>query len=114
MRDDIYNYAQGLQGVASVAYNIADQWIAQLDAGHTVTVSIPNSNSSTTVLESLENNSNGGYVADLSSWGPTWEIGFSTDVVAPGANILSLFPTAMGSYRVMTGTSMCKSSLVSR
>ncbi|KAK7413477.1 hypothetical protein QQX98_007625 [Neonectria punicea] len=106
MRDELYNYAEGLQGVGSVPPYIAEQWVDLLGQDERVTVSLPGSNSSTVRLEQLENNISGGYMGDLSSWGPTWELAMSPHIAAPGANILSTFPTAMGGYRVMTGTSM--------
>ncbi|KPM34729.1 hypothetical protein AK830_g11841 [Neonectria ditissima] len=106
MRDEMYNYAEGLQGVGSVPPYLAEQWIDLLAEGERLTVSLPGANSSTVRLEQLENNISGGYMGDLSSWGPTWELAMSPHIAAPGANILSTFPVALGGYRVMTGTSM--------
>ncbi|KAF4995752.1 hypothetical protein FDECE_12701 [Fusarium decemcellulare] len=106
MRDEIYNYAEGLQGVGTVPPNLAKEWISLLKDDQNVTVSLPGQNHSTIRLDQFENNVSGGYMADLSSWGPNWELSPSSEVAAPGANILSTFPTALGSYRVMTGTSM--------
>jgi hypothetical protein len=96
MRDDPFVYSDGIAGIARA-----------VEQGSTVTVTVPGANSSETYLEELENNASGGYVAgDLSSWGPSWELSMTPQVVSPGENILSTYPTALGSYRVMTGTSM--------
>lgn len=106
MRDEQYVYSDGIQGVASVPPYQSTQWLSLLDQGRAVTVSIPNANNTKTRLENLENNSSGSYMGTFSSWGPTWELDASPQFAAPGANILSTYPVALGSYRVMTGTSM--------
>ncbi|RSM17836.1 hypothetical protein CDV31_003262 [Fusarium ambrosium] len=106
MRDELYNYAEGLQGVGTVPPYVAQKWLSLLKEGKTVTVTLPGGNNTTVRLEQLENNVSGGYMGDLSSWGPTWELAMNPQIAAPGANILSTFPMAMGGYRVMTGTSM--------
>jgi hypothetical protein len=109
MRDDPFVYADGIVGVARAVQYQAEHWRSLLEQGTTVTVTVPNANASQNYLEELENNERGGYVAStLSSWGPSWELSMSPQVVSPGENILSTYPTALGSYRVMTGTSMCK------
>jgi hypothetical protein len=107
MRDESFVYADGIQGVAKAIPYQAEHWLSLLDQGSTVTVTIPNANTSQVYLEELENNISGGYVAgELSSWGPSWELSMTPQLMSPGENILSTYPTAMGSYRVMTGTSM--------
>jgi hypothetical protein len=110
MRDEPYVYSDGIEGVARAVPYQAEHWLSLLEQGHTVTVTIPNANESQTYLEELENNVTGGYVAGtLSSWGPSWELNMTPQLVSPGENILSTYPTAIGSYRVMTGTSMGES-----
>jgi hypothetical protein len=115
MREETFVYADGIQGVAkAVAYH-AEHWLALLEQGSAVTITVPNANASEFYLEELENNVSGGYVASgLTSWGPSWELSMSPQVVSPGENILSTYPTAMGSYRVMTGTSMCKAPCITQ
>jgi subtilisin family serine protease len=106
MRDDPFVYSDGIQGVARVVPYVAEHWLSLLSQGATVSATV-SANGSQTYLEDLENNERGGYVAgDLSSWGPTWELNMSPQLISPGENILSTYPTAKGSYRVMTGTSM--------
>ncbi|KAI8201518.1 Minor extracellular protease vpr [Colletotrichum sp. SAR 10_76] len=106
MRDEQYVYSDGILGVASVPPYQSTQWLSLLNQGRAVIVSIPNANNTKTRLENLENNSSGSYMGTFSSWGPTWELDASPQFAAPGANILSTYPVALGSYRVMTGTSM--------
>ncbi|KAF2177139.1 subtilisin-like protein [Zopfia rhizophila CBS 207.26] len=107
MRDEPYVYADGIQGVARAIPYQAKHWLSLLEQGSTITVTIPNANATQVRLEELENNISGGYVAgQLTSWGPSWELSMTPQLVSPGENILSTYPTAMGSYRVMTGTSM--------
>jgi hypothetical protein len=109
MRDEPYVYSEGIQGVVKAVPYAAQHWLSLLKQGSSVTVTLPSANTSQTYLEELENNVTGGYVAgELTSWGPSWELSMSPQVVAPGENILSTYPTAIGTYRVMTGTSMCK------
>lgn len=109
MRDDPVIYTEGIEGVARIPPYIANQWLSLLEQGSVVTLEIPVSNNATIHLEELENNETGGFLANsLTSWGPTWELGVKPNIAAPGENILSTYLTSDGSYRVMTGTSMCK------
>jgi hypothetical protein len=106
MRDEPYVYANGIEGVVKAVPYAAEHWLSLLSQGADVSVTIP-ANGSQTHLETLENRERGGYVAgELSSWGPSWELSMTPQVVSPGENILSTYPTALGSYTVMTGTSM--------
>jgi hypothetical protein len=107
MREEPYVYADGIEGVIKTVPYRAEYWLSLLEQGSTVTVTIPNSNSTSVQLVELENNVSGGYVAgSLTSWGPSWELSMTPQLVSPGENILSTYPTVMGSYSIMTGTSM--------
>lgn len=107
MRDDPFVYADGIEGVARIAPYVAEEWLSSLEQGATVTVRIPSSNNTETILEDLDNTETGGFLANsLTSWGPSWELGVKPNLVAPGENILSTYLTSGGGYRVMTGTSM--------
>ncbi|KAL0959395.1 hypothetical protein HGRIS_014644 [Hohenbuehelia grisea] len=48
----------------------------------------------------------GGRVAFTSSFGPTFDMHMKPALSAPGANILSTFPVALGGFAVLSGTSM--------
>jgi subtilisin family serine protease len=45
-------------------------------------------------------------VSDFSSWGPPPDLSFKPDLTAPGGNIWSTVPVAMGMYANYSGTSM--------
>lgn len=60
----------------------------------------------TDTLGRQENTLTGGYLSTFTTWGPTYELGLKPQLSAPGGLILSTFPTANGSYAVMSGTSM--------
>lgn len=51
-------------------------------------------------------NPTAGQVSSFSSLGPTAELDFKPDVGAPGGNIYSTFPLALGGYATLSGTSM--------
>ncbi|KAH8828652.1 subtilisin-like protease [Flagelloscypha sp. PMI_526] len=48
----------------------------------------------------------GGLVSDFTSYGPSNDMYFKPAVAAPGGNIPSTWPTTLGSYAVLSGTSM--------
>ncbi|KAJ2627131.1 hypothetical protein GGF44_004819 [Coemansia sp. RSA 1694] len=48
----------------------------------------------------------GGQISHFSSWGPDPELYLSPAVGAPGGNIFSTFPLALGGYTSLSGTSM--------
>ncbi|KAJ2785367.1 hypothetical protein H4R18_000578 [Coemansia javaensis] len=57
-------------------------------------------------LHKVFGSATGGRMSEFSSLGPTNEFDLSPHVSAPGGNIWSTFPTTMGSYASMSGTSM--------
>ena len=50
--------------------------------------------------------SSGGLISTFTSYGPTNDMFFKPAVAAPGGNILSTFPVPLGSFAVLSGTSM--------
>ncbi len=48
----------------------------------------------------------GGLISSFSSYGLAPDLSFKPDIGAPGGNIRSTYPVEMGSYAVMSGTSM--------
>jgi subtilisin family serine protease len=57
-------------------------------------------------VEGKPNPINGGKMSYFSSWGLTNRLDIKPDISAPGGNILSTYPTYMGDYAVLSGTSM--------
>ncbi|CAE6414623.1 unnamed protein product [Rhizoctonia solani] len=63
------------------------------------TVSFPNSPATIP-------NPSGGLMSNFSSYGPTFDMYLKPALSAPGGNILSTYPVALGSYQIESGTSM--------
>lgn len=95
-----------LLAVAMVDAQQGEKWIAALAADQNVTVAMDDPVTAPKFLLTPVNNSTGGYVSFFSSWGPTFEADFKPQFGAPGGSILSTYPTAKGSYAVLSGTSM--------
>ncbi|KAG8726781.1 hypothetical protein FRC11_014503, partial [Ceratobasidium sp. 423] len=51
-------------------------------------------------------NPTGGLMSTFSSYGPTFDMYLKPALSAPGGNILSTYPVALGSYQIESGTSM--------
>ncbi|EUC41893.1 hypothetical protein COCMIDRAFT_104952 [Bipolaris oryzae ATCC 44560] len=81
-------------------------WVRDLAAGKVVTLDIPNVNRLPVTPFHSSNNITGGFVSALSNWGPTWEAGVKPTFGTPGGDILSTYPVALGSYTIISGTSM--------
>ncbi|KUI56255.1 Minor extracellular protease vpr [Cytospora mali] len=100
------NNLSGLEATAMVTAYQGATWIDSLSAGQNVTVTMTDPQTSSKVLVSPLNNLTGGYAAVGTSWGPTYEVDLKPQLAAPGGNILSTYPTHLGSYAVLSGTSM--------
>lgn len=96
----------GLEAVAMVTADQGAKWIAALSAGQNVTVAMTDPTSAEKSLTEVPNNLTGGFLSTYTSWGPTWEVDFKPQLASPGGLILSTYPTALGSYAVLSGTSM--------
>ncbi|PHH66184.1 hypothetical protein CDD81_247 [Ophiocordyceps australis] len=81
-------------------------WIAALRANRTVTLAMASADKAGTALIQIANNETGGALSEYTTWGPTWEMDLKPQVGTPGGNILSTWPRALGSYAVLSGTSM--------
>lgn len=91
---------------AMVEANQGATWVAALSAGQNITVSMPDPATALKYVSTPVNNVTGGYSSTYTSWGPTFEVDMKPQVSSPGGNILSTYPRAMGSYAVLSGTSM--------
>ncbi|KAK7711390.1 hypothetical protein SLS64_005413 [Diaporthe eres] len=96
----------GLDAVAMVTADQGAKWIAALSAGQNVTVAMTDPKTAEKSLTLTPNNLTGGFLSTYTSWGPTWEVDFKPQLASPGGLILSTYPTALGSYAVLSGTSM--------
>ena len=70
-------------------------------AGVPVSISFPQTGGSTGFPDPT-----GGLISSFTSYGPTNDMFFKPAVAAPGGNILSTFPVPLGSFAVLSGTSM--------
>ncbi|KAK8057880.1 hypothetical protein PG996_011817 [Apiospora saccharicola] len=104
--DEQFVYTEGIEAVISVSPHQGAAWIEMLGRGVQVNVTIPDKNATKQILVELEDHETGGFAAGFTSWGPNWELEPKPQVASPGGRILSTYPVAMGSYRVMSGTSM--------
>jgi len=73
-----------------------------LRANPNTTVEFPDSPQ----LVVVPNRITGGFMSTLDSWGPTNELGFYPHIAAPGGDIFSTLPLALGGFGVLSGTSM--------
>ena len=83
-----------------------EEWIADLKSGTSVVVNIIDPTVAPIYVVSEPNVATGGFASTYTSWGPTYEVDVKPQVAAPGGNILSTYPRALGSYAVLSGTSM--------
>lgn len=83
-----------------------EEWVANLAAGITVTVNILDPTIAPVFVAQSSNNATGGFLSTTTPWGPTFEIDVKPQIAAPGGIILSTWPRALGSYAVLSGTSM--------
>lgn len=81
-------------------------WMRHLQKGKKVVLDMSDKKAGDVVLEQTVNNATGGAASIFSSWGPTWEMDVKPQFGAPGGQILSTYPKKMGSYAVLSGTSM--------
>ena len=77
------------------------QLVKQFAAGTNITISFPQTGAATNLQDP-----HGGLMSDFSTYGPTFDFKFKPSISAPGGNIISTYPTANGSFAVLSGTSM--------
>ncbi|GJJ15891.1 hypothetical protein Clacol_010169 [Clathrus columnatus] len=80
--------------------------VEQFIAGRNITISFPQHGA----LFNFPSNT-GGLVSGFTSYGPTNDMFFKPAVAAPGGNIISTYPVDMGSFAVLSGTSMATPAL---
>lgn len=96
----------GISAVGMVTAEQGNEWIALLKNGAPVTVDIVDPKSSLPTVSTSPNVATGGFLSTYTSWGPTYEADVKPQLAAPGGLILSTYPRALGSYAVLSGTSM--------
>ncbi|KAF9875340.1 subtilisin-like protease [Colletotrichum karsti] len=84
----------------------AAPWLEALAAGTEVTLHMTDPKEAEQILTEAANTATGGSVSSFSSWGPNWDGLQKPQFGAVGGNVLSTYPRALGSYAVLSGTSM--------
>ncbi|KAK3623419.1 hypothetical protein LTR56_021595 [Elasticomyces elasticus] len=97
---------EGVIGIGSVSAEQGAEWVNLLAAGTEVTLNIIDPEVATRYPVFSPNNVTGGFLSTYTSWGPTYELDVKPQYSAPGGNILSTYPLALGGYAVLSGTSM--------
>lgn len=77
------------------------QLVEQFIANASITISFPQTGGNFDFPSE-----DGGLMSTFSTYGPTNDVFFKPAVSAPGGNILSTFPVPLGSFAVLSGTSM--------
>ncbi|KXJ87151.1 peptidase S8/S53 domain-containing protein, partial [Microdochium bolleyi] len=95
-----------VDGVARITATQGLDWTKELMAGRNITVSLVDPAASDQTVIRRPNTMSAGHMSFYSSWGPDWELNVYPKAAAPGDEILSTFPRALGSYSVESGTSM--------
>ncbi|KAF2993337.1 hypothetical protein E8E14_000497 [Neopestalotiopsis sp. 37M] len=101
--------ADTVDGILAVGMVTADQgvtWVNELAAGSEVELDFEDPETAPVNLTTTQNIVTGGYLSTYTSWGPTFEADVKPQVGSPGGNILSTWPQTLGSYAVISGTSM--------
>ncbi|GKT47642.1 minor extracellular protease vpr [Colletotrichum spaethianum] len=81
-------------------------WLKAIAAGSEVVLQMTDPTEAEQILTEAVNTATGGSVSSFSSWGPNWDAHQKPQFGAIGGNVLSLYPRALGSYAVLSGTSM--------
>ena len=96
----------GISGVAMVTAEQGQTWISALQAGSKVVVNMADPATAGKFLAYFNNTATAGFLSEFTSWGPTFEVEVKPQFSTPGGMILSTYPRALGSYGVLSGTSM--------
>ncbi|KAA1472916.1 subtilisin-like protease [Dentipellis sp. KUC8613] len=75
--------------------------VSEFASGANISLSFPQTNGGFNFPDDA-----GGLISSFTSYGPTNDFFFKPAVAAPGGNIISTFPVPLGSFAVLSGTSM--------
>ncbi|KAK7408332.1 hypothetical protein QQX98_009480 [Neonectria punicea] len=97
---------EGIKAAGMVGPGMGEKWIKLLKQSSKVVLEMSDGSDGKVILEEVPNDLTGGAVSVFTSWGPTWEMDNKPQFGAPGGGILSTYPRELGSYAVLSGTSM--------
>ncbi|KIY47274.1 pyrolysin [Fistulina hepatica ATCC 64428] len=105
----IYDNGSGFSSIEVGNYTAAliqaadGEWLVESYAnGSYITITFPQTGG----FYDMPNPDTGGLVSTFSSYGPSDDMYFKPAIAAPGGNILSTYPVPLGSWALMSGTSM--------
>lgn len=102
----VYAYAPGIESAGMVPGSQGEEWIRLLSVGTKVRINIVQPEYVGRTLMDEPNGLTGGYLSTFTSWGPSFEVRSKPQIAAPGGFIASTYPRELGSYAVLSGTSM--------
>ncbi|KAH9992374.1 subtilisin-like protein [Xylariaceae sp. FL0662B] len=93
-------------GVGMVTAAQGESWIEALQAGSEIVFDMLDPNTAPISLLYQQNTLSGGFASSYTTWNPTFELDIKPQLASPGGTILSTYPVPLGSYAVLSGTSM--------
>ncbi|KAI1373384.1 subtilisin-like protein [Hypoxylon crocopeplum] len=93
-------------GTGMVTAAQGESWVKSMEAGSTVTLNMLDPLTAPVSLSYQKNTVTGGFASSFTTWNPTFEMDIKPQLASPGGNILSTYPIPLGTYAVLSGTSM--------
>ncbi|KAI1202470.1 peptidase S8/S53 domain-containing protein [Nemania serpens] len=93
-------------GVGMTTASQGAAWVAALAAGSEIVLDMVDPETAPVSLIVSDNTATGGSASSFTTWNPTYELDIKPQIASPGGSILSTWPQALGSYAVISGTSM--------
>ncbi|KAI1104682.1 subtilisin-like protein [Jackrogersella minutella] len=93
-------------GTGMVIASQGESWVKSLEAGSEVVLNMLDPLTAPVSLTYQNNTITGGFASSFTTWNPTFELDIKPQLASPGGNILSTFPIPLGTYAILSGTSM--------
>ncbi|KAI0405448.1 peptidase S8/S53 domain-containing protein [Xylaria palmicola] len=97
---------KAIQAVGMTTASQGEAWAKALAAGSKVVLDMVDPETAPVSLTTADNTLTGGAASTFTTWNPTFEMDVKPQIASPGGNILSTYPQTLGSYAVISGTSM--------
>ncbi|KAI0444987.1 peptidase S8/S53 domain-containing protein [Xylaria telfairii] len=95
-----------IKAVGMTLASHGEAWVKALAAGSEVVLDMVDPETAPVSLVTADNALTGGSASTFTTWNPTFEMDVKPQIASPGGNILSTWPQTLGSYAVISGTSM--------
>ncbi|XDG01408.1 hypothetical protein ABKA04_001023 [Annulohypoxylon sp. FPYF3050] len=96
----------GVVGTGMVTAAQGESWVKALEANSTIELNMLDPLTAPVSLSYEQNDVTGGFASSFTTWNPTFELDIKPQLASPGGNILSTFPIPLGTYAILSGTSM--------